>query len=708
MQLAPGRTLSQRYYIIRQLGQGGFGKTFLAEDRHVPDHPQCVVKQLTPPGSEPAILLAARRLFATEAKTLYQLGHHSQIPSLLAYFEENQEFYLVQEYIEGQILAEELRAPNYQRTEEEAIKLIQEILEIVVFIQQKNVIHRDINPSNLIRRQIDGKLVLIDFGAVKQLTTQLVRDGKTVATIAVGTPGYFPSEQAHGHPKFNSDVYAVGIIALQALTGYNPGKLPTHSETGEISWHHLANVSPEFRDILDKMIRYDYRERYSSAKEALQAIKTLRHSYVKEQKTTATQAAILHQSRQAQSRIIKVLMALAIIGLAAGGVVSIDYWLSLNNATKMYNKGNTLYQLQRYEDALQAYDTSLNINPNNANAWQGKGDTLQALKRYQQALDSYDEAIQIQPDSWQAWMGRGKVLEKLGRNLEAINSYEKVIIFKDNSWEAWSNLGELKVKLAQYSEAIKDLEKSLKLNPDNEEAWYQKGWSLQNLKKYEDAIKSYDETVKVNSSFSQAWYQKGNIYMNLEKYNEASENYAKAVQFQPDLYQAWYSQGIALNRLNRYEEALKTFEKATQVQSLSFEAWYQKAWTLHILKRYAEAVSAYTTAIRLRPRDQQAWYNKANSLYNFGEYEEATAAYKQVIALQKDYYPAWKSLGNSLLKLERYQEAINAYNQALRYKPDQPEVQASKKQAEQLLESTLKIQPEDTQQNGETPQPNTF
>lgn len=690
LELVSGQTLSQRYYILRQLGQGGFGKTFLAQDFHVPGHPQCVVKQLKPQGNEPQILVEARRLFATEAKILYQLGTHAQIPSLLAYFEENQEFYLVQEYIEGHVLAQEITAPDYGRTEKKVIELLQEILEILEFIHQQNVIHRDVNPYNLIRRKIDGKLVLIDFGAVKQLTTQVIRGGKTVVTIAIGTPGYFPSEQSHGHPKFSSDIYAVGIIGLQALTGYAAEKLPIHIETGEISWHHLTHVSPEFREILDKMLRYDYRERYPSAKEALQAIKNLNNTHLKLPQNSVTNATIQLQNSQPKSSIIKVLISTAIIGVAAASFLSINYWLTLNNATKMLNKGNTLYQLQRYEEALQAYETSLDTNPNNPNAWQGKGDTLQALKRYQDALEAYDEAIQIDPNSWQTWMRRAEILEKLGRDTEAINSYEKVLNLSDDSWQAWQHLGELQIKLKQYSDAIISLDKSLKLNPNEAWSWYQMGLALQNLKQNDEAINAYDKAVNLNPNFPQVWYQKANIYMNWEKYNEAVDNYAKAVQFQPNLYQAWYSQGIALNRLNRYGEALKVFEKATQIQSLSFEAWYQKAWTLHSLKRYAEAVNAYTTAIKLQPKNEQAWYNKANSLYNLGDYQQAITAYQQVVSLEKNYYLAWKSLGNSFLKLERYQEAINAYNQALLYKPDYREAQIAKEEAERFLDLNIK------------------
>ncbi|MFM7711919.1 MAG: protein kinase domain-containing protein, partial [Microcystis sp.] len=148
-----------------------------------------------------------------------------------------------------------------------------EILSILEFVHQKQVIHRDVNPFNLIRRSQDHQLVLIDFGAVKQISTQVVKEGKTVSTIAIGTPGYFPSEQAQGYPRFSSDIYATGIIGLQALTGKEPEEIPLDARTGEILWQHLAMTSPEFSDVIDRMIRYDFRQRYTSASEALIALR---------------------------------------------------------------------------------------------------------------------------------------------------------------------------------------------------------------------------------------------------------------------------------------------------------------------------------------------------------------------------------------------------------------------------------------------------
>ncbi|MFB2972525.1 type IV pilin-like G/H family protein [Aerosakkonema sp. BLCC-F183] len=267
--------LGGRYQIIRGLGCGGFGKTYVAEDSHLPGKPHCVVKQFKPRTTDIPTLQIARRLFDTEAEVLYKLGKHDQIPQLFAHFEENEEFYLVQEYVEGNSLCDEI-LPGHQLDEDFVVSILQEILTILEFVHQQRVIHRDIKPSNLIRRKHDNKIVLIDFGAVKEIGTTTV-DGhcQTTMTVTVGSPGYMPNEQLAGNPRFCSDIYAVGMIGIQALTGLDPKKLKKDANTDEIIWREWAQVSPGLAYVLDKMVRYDFRQRYQSATSALGDLKNL-------------------------------------------------------------------------------------------------------------------------------------------------------------------------------------------------------------------------------------------------------------------------------------------------------------------------------------------------------------------------------------------------------------------------------------------------
>ncbi|MBD2683289.1 MULTISPECIES: serine/threonine-protein kinase [Nostoc] len=271
-----GKILDGRYEIISKLGEGGFGATYLAIDRKLPDKDQCVVKHFSPKATDINTLSHARRLFETEAKVLNRLGNHDRVPRLLAHFEEDQKFYLVQEFVDGYDLSREINR-NKQWSEEKVIALLQDILEPLEFLHQHHVIHRDIKPSNLMRRQEDGKIVLIDFGAVKQISSQGMNiQGQMTATVVVGTPGYIPSEQSQGQPRLCSDIYAVGIIAIEALTNLNPMQLPRDHLTGEIIWRDQAKVSSGLAQIIDKMVKYDFRQRYQSATEVLQALQELK------------------------------------------------------------------------------------------------------------------------------------------------------------------------------------------------------------------------------------------------------------------------------------------------------------------------------------------------------------------------------------------------------------------------------------------------
>ncbi|MBD3882081.1 serine/threonine protein kinase [Phormidium tenue FACHB-886] len=269
-----GKILDRRYRIVRTLAKGGFGETYIAEDTRLPGNPWCVVKHLKPGNSNTTLLENAKRLFSSEAETLQKLGRHNQIPQLLAYFEENREFYLVQELIEGHTLTRELISGRLW-SDPQICLLLQEICTILAFVHGQGVIHRDIKPDNILRRTHDQKLVLVDFGTVKQVVAQ----NHISTTIIAGTPGYMPTEQGRGKPRPTSDLYALGIIGIQAATGLKPAQLQEDANTGEIQWQPWAKCSEELAAILSKMVRYHFKERYQTAEAVLQDVERLLSSF---------------------------------------------------------------------------------------------------------------------------------------------------------------------------------------------------------------------------------------------------------------------------------------------------------------------------------------------------------------------------------------------------------------------------------------------
>ncbi len=287
MCLNPGDELAGRYKIINKLGQGGFARTYTAQDLANPKNPPCVIKEIPFPKSENSLVLErARNRFQREANALQTLRNDSRIPELFDRFEENDNFYLAQEYIEGTPLSQEL-GQNGQWTEAQTIALLREILEILKSIHQVNIIHRDITPSNLIRRTRDSKIVLIDFGAVKEISTFTYNNtGEILTSQAIGTEGYMSAEQYNSRsvPQPYNDIYAVGIIAIQAITGRSPRNLPQDPDTCEIVWDYstsnrgMLQVSEGLRNILNTMVRFHFQERYQSAAEVLQALDSLKLS----------------------------------------------------------------------------------------------------------------------------------------------------------------------------------------------------------------------------------------------------------------------------------------------------------------------------------------------------------------------------------------------------------------------------------------------
>lgn len=265
--------LNNRYRVLRVLGNGGFGETFLAEDTQMPSGRRCVIKQLKPVANNPQVYQLVQERFQREAAILEELGNGClQIPTLYAYFVEAGEFYLVQEYIEGQTLTQILQQGLL--SESSVKEILVNILPVLDYVHSKGIVHRDIKLDNILIRDSDRKPVLIDFGAVKEtMGTTVTASGNSAQSIVIGTPGFMPMEQSVGRPTFASDIYSLGLTAICLLTGRIPQEFTTNPVTGEIVWRNFAlGITPTFAGVLDKSIQPIARDRYLNAREMLSAL----------------------------------------------------------------------------------------------------------------------------------------------------------------------------------------------------------------------------------------------------------------------------------------------------------------------------------------------------------------------------------------------------------------------------------------------------
>ncbi|HEY9881639.1 MAG TPA: serine/threonine-protein kinase [Leptolyngbyaceae cyanobacterium] len=564
-----------RYQILSYLGGGGFGQTYLAEDRHLPDHPCCVVKQLKPQKVDGHSLELARRLFDAEARALDQLGTHECIPRLMAHFEENAQFYLVQEYIEGTLLSEELHETG-PLNETATVELLTNVLTTLSFVHEQQVIHRDIKPSNLIRRQSDRKIVLIDFGSVKQVSGPVFEsEGQVSITVAIGSLGYMPNEQLAGQPCLSSDIYAVGMLGLQALTGIDPKRFQKDPRTSEILWHDLVSVSAPLRAILDKMVRYDHRQRYPSAQAALMAL-------------------------QAQTAPVD----LTPVMIAESGYSDWDTHLA------WMERGDALFNQNRYQEAIAAYEKVLQLQPSQDQIWFKQGLAFEALENYEAAVMAYDRVLQLRPQDYLAWLKRAKALEALNRLEGALASYDEVLRLQPDNYWAWCDRAQVLEKLGRDEEAVVAYDRAVNLKPDFSFAQERRKHMLRGLQRveqlyqlqhYDEAIEACDRAIEANSADSTAWLMRAMALENLERLKEAALSYERVVRLQPDDHVAWFKLGDVLEKLNHPRHAIMAYAQVIRIQPDNHWAWYQRGHLLETLEQFQKAITAYNQALQIRP-----------------------------------------------------------------------------------------------------------
>ncbi|MEH2381017.1 MAG: tetratricopeptide repeat protein [Nostoc sp.] len=638
--------LDGHYRILKVLNDGEKRKTYLVEDANLP-RSQFIVKQLCHPSSNPQSLTILRRLFRSKAATLEKLGHkHDQIQKLIACFEENEEFYIVQEFIPGNPLSDDIIQGQPLR-EEQVISLLSEILEILVLVHSYGVIHRDIKPANIIRRESDEKLVLVNFGTFNEAITNTVDNLE-----------YMPIEQVNGNLKYNSDIYALGIVAIAALKGLPTNEIfnlrsQKHQLTGEIVWRDKnLKVNRKLVAIINRMVRLDYRKRYQYATEVLDDLKRL---------TSVDD----DQQKQHHKKLLLILM-----GLAGCITLVIGAWFlqspkPVSDAEqKLYQEGVNKYDAGNYEGAVEDFNQAIKLDPQNALAYNKRGNAYYRLGDYEQAQADSSQAILLNPQNANAYFDRGFAFSELGKYKEAIADYTQAIKLNPKNAYAYYGRGLALAQLKDNKGAMADFSKAIALKPQYTETYLQRGILRRRLKLIQAAIQDFDRVIKINPSDAKAYYQRGLTQsINKQKYI-AIKDYTHAISINPKYIEAYLNRGDVYSDLGDKLEATQDYNTILQIDPKFIAAYTHRGIHRFSFGDYQGAIEDYTAALKLDPNNVAAYNNRGNAYLELGNKKAANQDYSRAIAINANNASAYYNRGVIRSKQKNQQGAIADFQKA--------------------------------------------
>ncbi|MDF5710166.1 MAG: tetratricopeptide repeat protein [Nostoc sp. S4] len=635
--------LDGRYQIIKVLNYQEKIKNYLVEDVNFSGS-RYVVKQLRSTSNNPQNLTILRHLFASKVATLEKLGQeHSQIQKLVGYFEENEEFYLVQEFIAGNPLTDEI-LPGQPLREDQVINLLSEILKILVSIHTSGVIHRNIKPANIIRRESDKKLVLVDFSTVNE------------AVNTVDNIEYMPVEQINGNLKYNSDIYALGIVAIAALLGLTTNEISNlrsqkNRLTSEIIWPNKnLKINRNLKRIINKMVRNDYRKRYQYATEVLDDLKNLTN--------------LEHQQKQYQKIII---VMIGIAGCITLGIVAWFFQLSKfenNPQKKLYQEGVNKYDEGNYEGAVKDFNQLIELEPQNALAYNKRGDAYYRLGDYEQAQADSSQAILLNPQDANPYYDRGFALYELAKYKEALADYTQAIKLNSQNAYAYYGRGLARVQLKDRKGALGDFSKAIAIKPEYTDAYLQRGILRRRLELRQAAIQDFDAIIKINPSDARAYYQRGlTQVINKQKY-AALQDYSDAININPKYIEAYLTRGDIYSDLGNQIEATEDYNTILKLDPKFIDAYIHRGIHHFSFGDYKAAIEDYTEAVKLNPNDAAAYNNRGNAYLELGNKKAANQDYSQAIAIDKNYALAYYNRGVIRAKQKNKQGAIADFQKA--------------------------------------------
>ncbi len=668
-----GKILADRYQITEVRDSG---RVLVAEDTHRPGYPLCLIQRLQGAASNPQGFQIAKLILEQRVEAIGRLGKFSQIPAVLTFFELDQGLYLLEEMVMGHPLSQEL-TPGTPWSEAQVLELMRELLEMLIYMHQHDVILRGLRPDNLIRRQTDGKLVIVNL--------LLLPPRSHPQSLPVNNPLeishlYMPPEQLQGNPIFNSNLYSLGMIALQALTGLPPKELPEIKS----HWSDRVNVSPKFRALLDRMLASETRDRYRSAKEAFKVLQQVEEPHPESPAlfipTRPHHPSIHHSSREETA---------AADNLAADNLTE-DLKVDLTRdsghdrddleenlmtssltAEKNDRAKNAHSEPNSHHLSRDFASTVLNPTPLSGVITQPPVIPNQPHLLNGQPLEPSLPVTRLQPKPW--WRSK-RILGSLGLLVGISSLLAWHFRLPQSALSAYHlNQGQEKSSRSQYKGAIGQFNEALRWNPQNSGAFFSRGYAFYQLRNFRQSLDDFTQVINLeptsNLTFSALFYR-GNLRMSLGDPQGAVRDYNQALEVDSTAALAFVQRGQAENALGKSGNALKSYSQAIRLEPNLAAAYLNRCLTKSNLNDQPGAISDCTEATGINPNLLTAYQNRGLAYHRAGNYKQAIADLNVAIKLDGEDATSYYQRGLIRLDLQDKEGAIGDFNTAIQFKSD--------------------------------------
>jgi tetratricopeptide (TPR) repeat protein/tRNA A-37 threonylcarbamoyl transferase component Bud32 len=637
--LAPNRLLKGRYRLVRQVGKGGFGAVYQAEDTELGDR-HVAIKEMSQRGLAPEQLATLTEAFKSEALLLAKLVHPN-LPRIYEQFSEGGRWYLVMDYIEGQTLEHYLNLLAEGCVPiKTALQLGLQLASVLDYLhsRQPPIIFRDLKPSNIMLGP-ESQVYLIDFGIAR-----LFKPGQAHDTLVFGSVGYAPPEQyGKAQTTVQSDIYSLGAVLHQMLSGHDPMLTP-------LAFAPLGLSSlPGLEALITRMLEREPEKRPGSmleVKQQLQAqLEELARSPMEAarpgipaQAAAATAADIppvLYNTKEEWNRVAKAHFK---AGNYRESLEAYDRVVAMDTEDEWgyANRAETLVKLERYEEAITDFSRALELNRVNDWAWAHRGEAHRLAEQYPEALADFNRALELDPDYIWAVMSKGQVYEALKEYEQAVEMFSRVVeLDPEESW-GYAHRGEAYRMLKRNQEALQDFSRAVAIKPTYGWAYGSRGQVYLSLNEYHQAILDLDRAVGLDSSLSWAWAHRGEAHRLLENYHQAISDFDQAIKLHPQYSWAYARRGEAYRQVGKYQEAITDCAQALEMNPNNDFAYGVRGATYRAMKLYEQAIEDLNRALDLDPNDAWDYGQRGKAYAGLKDYERAIADFDRALELQPD------------------------------------------------------------------------